>query len=118
MYATDIKKINIFLETLLNMSDVSVINRQLVQMLMIIDGILVEIKKSKNIGDANYYFDILQKIHDTLDVLVFHKNIHISIVELQRFASDCERLDDNWQRDYLYQKIKSGQYSLENEKRL
>ena len=100
------------------MSDVSAINQQLILMLMIIDGILIEIKKSKNIDDANYYFDILQKIHDTLDVLIFHKNIRISIIELQRFASDCERLDDNWQRNYLYQKIKSGQYSLSNYKRL
>ncbi len=118
MHVTDIKKINLFLETLVDMSDVSVINQQLAQMLVIINGILIEIEKSKNIEDANYYFDILQKIHDTLDILIFHKNIPISIVELQRFASDCERLDDNWQRNYLYQKIKSRQYSLANYKRL
>ena len=118
MNAIDIQNINIFLDTIINTSDVSVINQLLAQVLAIINDVLIKIKDSKNIDDANYYFDVLQKIHDTLDVLIFHKKIFIFIIELQRFVSDCERLDDNWQRSYLYQKIKSGEYSLANDKRL
>lgn len=68
------------------------------------------IKNCHSIGEATVYFDVLQKIQEILAMLYFKETIEISD-KLKKFIYDCDRLDDNWLRDALFQKVKEGAYN-------
>lgn len=71
-----------------------------------------KIKSSKNIEEAEVYFDILQQIQGILAELFFKGKIELSDI-LRRFISDCERLDDEWLRNHLFGLIKEGKYNYD-----
>lgn len=71
-----------------------------------------KIKSSKNLDEANIYFDILQDIQGVLSGLFFKGKITLS-GKLQKFIYDCERLDDFWLRNELFNKIKQEKYNYD-----
>lgn len=64
-----------------------------------------KIKHCLDLGEANIYFDTLQKIQDVLARLYFKNKISLSD-KLQKFVQDCDRLDDSWLREEIFKKIK------------
>ena len=108
-----IEAIPFFLHTLDNEVQPEKIDEQLPLMLEIINDLLAKIKESNDLQAANYYFDILQEIQYVLAILAFVKEIPIT-KELDKFLSDCDRLDDAWTRDMLFKLIKADEYHLES----
>ena len=108
-----IEAIPFFLHTLDNEVQPEKIDEQLPLMLEIINDLLAKIKESNDLQAANYYFDILQEIQYVLAILAFVKEIPIT-KELDKFLSDCDRLDDAWTRDMLFKMIKADTYHLES----
>ena len=107
-----IEAIPFFLHALDNEILPEKIDEQLPLMLEVINDLLAKIKLSNDIKTANYYFDILQEIQDVLATIAFVKEIPIT-KELGKFLSDCERLDDAWTRDRLFEMLKADTYHLE-----
>lgn len=66
-----------------------------------------KIKMSKNVKEADVYFDFLEKIQDALAELSFKYNIKMP-ENLNKFIRDYDRLDDPSLREYLFDKIKNG----------
>ena len=73
--------------------------------------LFVAIKNSKNKKESDCFFDILQKIQGYLARLFFSDHINVS-QSLEVFMRDCDRLDDPWLRQHVFNKIKQGTYSL------
>lgn len=71
-----------------------------------------KIKNCKSINEANEYFDILQKMHKILAILFFKEKLEISD-KLQKFIKDCDRLDDEWLRNKIFNKIKEDSYDYD-----
>lgn len=107
-----IEAIPFFLQALDNEIQPEKIDEQLPLMLEIINDLLIKIKLSKDIQAANYYFDILQEVQDVLSTIAFVKEIPIT-KELDKFLSDCERLDDAWTREMLFKMLRADTYHLE-----
>lgn len=108
----NIEAIPFFLQALDNEIIPEKIDEQLPLMLEVINDLLVKIKFSNDLQVANFYFDILQEIQDVLATIAFVKEIPVT-KELDKFLSDCERLDDAWTRDMLFKMIKADTYHLE-----
>jgi len=81
------------------------------EVLGIVKKIIYKISLCQTIQDTSCYFDLLDKIQFVMAGLVFRDNLPVS-QELRKFIRDCDRLDDPWLRDYLFKKIKSGEYNL------
>lgn len=73
--------------------------------------LLLQIENCKNIIIANAYFDQLQQIQTTLAIYAFKYEIEMTN-PLYKFISDCDRLDDPWLREFLFDRIKNGKYIL------
>ena len=73
--------------------------------------LLLKIKDCENIITANTYFDQLQKIQQALAIYAFKYEIEMTN-SLYKFISDCDRLDDPWLREFLFDRIKNGKYIL------
>ncbi|MFA6066666.1 MAG: hypothetical protein WC707_05800 [Candidatus Babeliaceae bacterium] len=72
-----------------------------------IDNLFLKIKNCNNKKDADIYFDQLQKIQDNLAELLFVYDAKLSS-DLVKFISDCDRLDDPWLREYLFNFVKQN----------
>jgi hypothetical protein len=68
-----------------------------------------KIKTCETLEAANEYFDLLEKIQNTLAILSFKYEIKLPS-NLNKFVSDCDRLDDSWLREHLFNKIKNNKY--------
>jgi hypothetical protein len=108
-----IEAIPFFLKALDNEMQPEKIDEQLPLMLEVVNDLLAKIKLANSMQEANFYFDILQEIQDVLATVAFVKEIPIT-KELDKFLSDCERLDDAWTRDMLFKMIKADTYHLES----
>ena len=107
-----IEAIPFFLQSLDNEMQPDKIDEQLPLMLEVVNDLLAKIKLVNNMQEANFYFDILQEIQDVLATVAFVKEIPIT-KELDKFLSDCERLDDARTRDRLFEMLKADTYHLE-----
>lgn len=76
-----------------------------------INTLLLNIKMCDTVGESNTYFDLLQKIQENICGPFFRDEVVFND-ELAKFVRDCDRLDDPWLREYLFEKIKKGEYSL------
>jgi hypothetical protein len=81
------------------------------EVLVIVKEIIYKISLCQTIQDTSCYFDLLDKIQFVMARLVFRDDVPVT-QELRKFIRDCDRLDDPWLRDYLFKKIKSGEYNL------
>lgn len=63
------------------------------------------IKHCKNTDEAKPYFNILQKIQEILAMLFFTHQIEVTD-KLKKFIHDCDRLDDDWLRNEIFNQIK------------
>ena len=107
-----IEAIPFFLQSLDNEMQPDKIDEQLPLMLEVVNDLLAKIKLVNNMQEANFYFDILQEIQDVLATVAFVKEIPIT-KELDKFLSDCVRLDDARTRDRLFEMLKADTYHLE-----
>jgi hypothetical protein len=83
---------------------------QLANIELEIDNILFgEIRMAKNLEEAHYYFNLLNRIQEVLALLYYKENIIISD-KLRRFISDFDRIDDVWLREKIFNKIKQQTY--------
>lgn len=71
--------------------------------------IISKIESCPTAESANEYFDLLDKIQESLASLVFKCEIGIPD-HLFRFVSDFDNIDHY--KDHLFKKIKNGKYSL------
>lgn len=78
-----------------------------------INEIIQKIKICKSVVEADAFFDELFAIQDVLAELLFVHHITM-MPSLRKFIRDCERLDDPWLREYLFNEIKHDRYSLEH----
>lgn len=76
-----------------------------------INKLLEQIKLSQNIESTAAYFDELQAIQDVLAELAFKHGVKLPD-PLKQFVRDCDRLDDHWLRNHLFELIKNNQYHL------
>lgn len=76
-----------------------------------INKLFSKIKICLHYKDADIYFDQLLAIQEMLGSLVFKYDIKI-LPSLRKFVRDCERLDDDDVRKWLFNELKSNQYSL------
>ncbi len=58
------------------------------------------------------YFDLLQDAQSRVCILAFVKKIEVS-TQFWKFIKDFDRIDDNEWREYLFNKIKKHEYSLD-----
>ncbi len=70
------------------------------------------IKLCKTIQDADAYFMLLHEIQSVLSRLLFVENIPLSN-RLEDFVRDCERLDDEWLRQGIFNRIQQGIYKYD-----
>ncbi len=73
------------------------------------DDLFFEIKKCKNLEEADQYFKILGTIHFELAKLAFKYRIEL-VDKLRKFVADFDRLDDTKYKEYLFKKIQLGQW--------
>lgn len=76
-----------------------------------IKELFLRIKKCNTLQQANYFFDLLQKIQEILAQLFYKQKITLS-ENLQKFVSDFDRIDDPWLREYMLNAIKNNEYFL------
>lgn len=76
-----------------------------------ISHIFSEIKKLNTLEESKELFNFLQKIQETLGFLFFN-DIILLPSQLKQFVRDCDRLDDPWLREHLFNKLKNNSYSL------
>lgn len=76
--------------------------------------VIKEIKNCDSYKETKIYFDTLQETQEALGFLFFNNKISLS-PELRKFVRDCDRLDDEWLREHLFEKIKTGIYSLSSD---
>lgn len=74
-----------------------------------------KIKECYSIDEADDYLDNLQLIQETLESLINKYEITLSY-KLNKFVSECYRLDQKDYREWLFKAIKYENYSLENSK--
>lgn len=72
----------------------------------------ISIKNCKTLEDAQEYFDVLQQIQEIVGGLFFSNEIEVS-TSMEQFIRECDRLDDPWLRQHLFEKIQQGRYSLQ-----
>ncbi|HEX4069043.1 MAG TPA: hypothetical protein VHX42_03005 [Candidatus Babeliales bacterium] len=72
--------------------------------------IFTKIKECKTITEANDYFNILDKIQETLSCLVYKYNIGMPD-RLDRFVRDFDNLEPIY-REHYFKKITSNEYSF------
>jgi hypothetical protein len=70
--------------------------------------ILSKIKACETEEAAEYYFSLLDELHETLAVLVFKDEIMIPEI-LRNFVSHFDNLEGN--KKYLFREIKNGHYN-------
>lgn len=76
-----------------------------------IQNLISKVKKCTDIQGANTYFDLLQRIQDVLAEQVFKYELDVSPA-LRKFIRDCDRLDDDDLRKYLFNEINNDRYIL------
>lgn len=64
---------------------------------------------------AQIYFDELGEFQELLSSIAFQYGLSLP-QELRKILRDCERLDDKEVRDFLFNEIKNGRYSLKSDK--
>jgi len=64
---------------------------------------------------AQIYFDELEEFQELLSIIRFEYGLSLP-QELRKIVRDCERLDDIDVRNFLFNEIKSGRYSLKSDK--
>jgi len=78
-----------------------------------IDAIFLQIQNCDNFVQAEQYFKTLDDIHfSSLAKLAFVENVQITL-DLRQFLRDFDRVDDLSWREYLFNKIKFENYSLD-----
>lgn len=110
-------KIDLQFPSLMEDNEVQRIKNLVVPKLKIIEEeidslFFLKIKGCKSAEEAKAYFDLLQKAQEILAMLFFKENIQISD-KLQKFIRDCDRLDDDWLRNSIFNKIKEGTYNYD-----
>lgn len=78
-----------------------------------IDTLLTKIKAQNTVREASYYFNILSEIQGVVTGLIFKNKIDLSS-DLWKFFKDFDRVDDQEQKQYLFNQIKNDQYSLDH----
>ena len=76
-----------------------------------IEDIFLKIQDCKFAAEASSYFKILEKIHILIASLIFKRKINVSN-DLWQFFKDFDRIDDQEEQLYFFEKIKNNQYSL------
>ena len=74
-------------------------------------ALLEYVKSAESAVEAEAYFNELLKIHEILSELLFVHGIQMT-PQLRKFIRDCERLDDEWLREYLFKELKNNRYAL------
>ena len=74
--------------------------------------LFVIIKNCLDENEAQPYFDLLKKMQEILATLFFNHQIEVS-KRLEKFISDCDRLDDSWLRRTIYNRVKQGLYNYD-----
>lgn len=78
-----------------------------------INGIIFNnIKLCKNVQDADMYFELLHKIQGLLCRLWNVEDIDLSS-KMKGFIRDCDRLDDPWLRNKLFNAVQDGTYNYD-----
>jgi hypothetical protein len=110
-----VKKIELFVHELEILSDNNAkVNSSLLhKTLDIIYKLFSLIRKCDTREEADKYFFLLGKIQLYLARLTFIYNIDLS-QELMKIVRDCERIDDNNVRDFLFNEIKHDRYDLKS----
>lgn len=65
----------------------------------------ISIKNCKTLEDAQQYFDVLQQTQEIVGGLFFSGEIEVS-TKMEQFIRECDRLDDPWLRQHIFEKIK------------
>ncbi len=76
-----------------------------------IQEILLEIKNCENIQDTDYYFSIIENAQCLVSIIISEDKIELPDT-LWKLYKDFDRIDDKEWREYLFNKIKNGNYSL------
>jgi len=90
-----------------------VINEKLPLLRREIDNIFLQMQVFDDIMQVSNYFEQLESIHSFLAKLVFLEKVDIT-TDLRRFVRDFDRIDDLWWREYIFNKIKTENYSLDD----
>ena len=93
------------------------IEEMLPQILRAIHVLFEQIKLCPRLEDAALYFELISDIQFVLDRAAFIKGIKIS-TELDHFLRDFERIDDPQVKEFIYNGLKDGSYSLHNKNHL
>ncbi len=79
-----------------------------------IEDILLKISACANIQEAEYYFSILEDAKHLVAIIISEDKVEVSD-PLWKLYKDFDRIDDKEWREYLFNKIKTGKYSLAGE---
>ncbi len=79
-----------------------------------IEDILLKISVCTNIRQADHYFSILEEVQGQISIIISEDKIDVPDT-LWKLYKDFDRIDDKEWREYLFNKIKTGKYSLAGE---
>lgn len=71
--------------------------------------IFSKIKSFDNVESAHDYFNTLELIESTLTALIYKENLGLPDA-LMQLTYDFDRIDDKNLREYIFNKIKTGDY--------
>lgn len=97
------------------LKDIEQLGKQFVQKISLlkheIKYIFSKIKACETSQIAQNYFNILQKIQETLTILIYKENLGLPET-LIIFTSDFDRIDDPELRERMFIRIKNEQYQF------
>ena len=93
---------------------VQIMNEKLPLLRKEIDNIFLQMQLCSDVMQASSYFEQLVSIHSILCELVFIEEFDVTS-DFRKFITDFDRIDDLWWRGYIFNKIKTENYSLEGE---
>jgi hypothetical protein len=73
-----------------------------------IKNLITQTGQSEKLEDCKSYFIQIAKLNE-FGWKCYNNEISLS-PQMQKFMSDFERVDDVWQREFLWKKIRSGEY--------
>ncbi len=79
-----------------------------------VEEVLLKIRACANIQEAEYYFSILEDAKHLVAIIISEDKVEVSD-PLWKLYKDFDRIDDKEWREYLFNKIKTGKYSLSGE---
>ena len=106
------EKILILIKEIKEASSNEIINTKIAQLVEEINIVLAHIRSCRDVDEAASYFALLEDVQGQISLLISKNELELPS-SLWKLYADFDRIDDSWWRGYIFNKIKTENYSLE-----